>query len=96
VSAICPGIIKTDIIRAGRFRTTDANADQRRDAVDARYRQRNFPPEGVAKAILDAVRRDRDLVPVAPEAWSLYYMKRIAPRVGAGVSALLARVGGNG
>jgi hypothetical protein len=35
----------------------------------------------VARAIVHAVRKRRGLWPVAPEAWLLYYAKRIAPGV---------------
>ncbi len=46
-------------------------------------------PERVAAAIVAAVRRDRALVPVTPEAWLLYLLKRAAPGV---ASWLMRRV----
>ena len=44
------------------------------------YQRRNYGPEKVADAIVSAVRRDRGVVPVSPEAWALWAVDRISPR----------------
>ncbi|HEY3668542.1 MAG TPA: hypothetical protein VGL19_21230, partial [Polyangiaceae bacterium] len=43
------------------------------------YRKRNYQPEQVARAVLRAARHNPALLPVTPEAWALYFAKRVAP-----------------
>ena len=43
------------------------------------FERRNYPPERVAAAVLKAVRKNRGLVPVSPEARLAWYFKRFAP-----------------
>jgi len=45
------------------------------------YESRNYAPERVAAAVLRAVRNDTPLLPVTPEAWALYLLKRAAPNL---------------
>jgi len=76
VSAICPGIVSTNIIA-----TTTAEgsaAPWQAGAVDF-YRRRNYPPSRVAQAIVQAVEDNAALVPVTPEAWIGYHLKRLLP-----------------
>ncbi|MBP6837395.1 MAG: SDR family NAD(P)-dependent oxidoreductase [Kofleriaceae bacterium] len=85
VSAICPGMINTRIVvQARRGSGASAQAAAAR-AVD-RFRKRGADPALVGAAIVDAVVRDRALVPVAPEAWVIWGLARAAP-------GLLARLG---
>lgn len=95
VSAICPGVIDTGIIAATRFHGT-GDAGGMRDRVAARYRQRGYGPEKVAEAVVQAVRDNRGVVPVSPEAWALYYVKRFLPGLAVPLSRLLARGAGAG
>lgn len=76
VSAICPGIINTNIIAASRMHGTTAKAQGK--LVDI-YKKRNYGPEHVADAIVSAVVHNRGVVPVSPEAWALYAGKRLLP-----------------
>ncbi len=79
VSVICPGIVNTNIVKTTRYRMKDPDGMKRR--IVGLYDRRNYKPEGVAKAIVDAVQHKRDVVPVTPEAWALYYTKRLSPRL---------------
>lgn len=79
VSAICPGIIRTNIISAGILESAELDVEAKRREIDRLYEKRNYPPEKVARAVLSAIRRDRAVVPVAPEAWAAYYLKRWLP-----------------
>jgi hypothetical protein len=45
------------------------------------YQRRNYPPERVAVNILKAVQRGRVVAPITPEAWALYLLKRLSPRL---------------
>jgi NAD(P)-dependent dehydrogenase (short-subunit alcohol dehydrogenase family) len=78
VSAICPGMINTGILAATRFRGHPATETTRHRA-QAIFARRNFGPDKVARAVLSAIRRDIAVLPVAPEAWTLYWLKRLTP-----------------
>jgi NAD(P)-dependent dehydrogenase (short-subunit alcohol dehydrogenase family) len=78
VSAICPGVINTNIVSA--MRTNGAMVQSQGKVVDI-YRKRNYGPEKVAEAIAEAVIHNRAVVPVSPEAWVLYAGKRLMPGV---------------
>lgn len=81
VSAICPGIVNTNITATSRFAGVDAAEEQRRQERSSRlYGLRNFPPEKVAEAILRAVVRNEAVVPVTPESKGALWMSRFAPR----------------
>jgi NAD(P)-dependent dehydrogenase (short-subunit alcohol dehydrogenase family) len=80
VSAICPGIINTPIVANTRFaKAPDRDPEKSRARAVKIYNRRNYPPEKVARAILSAIRADRALVPVTPEAWIAYFLKRASP-----------------
>jgi NAD(P)-dependent dehydrogenase (short-subunit alcohol dehydrogenase family) len=75
VSAICPGVIDTDIIARGRF------TDEAKRARALRAFRRGHAPELVAGAILRAIRRNLAVVPVGSEAWLAWLGKRLSPRL---------------
>ena len=87
VSVICPGFIRTNIIKSGVLELGDENPEERRKSIDAIYEKRNYPPEKVATAIVKAISKNRAVVPVAPEAWLAYYLKRWTPWLVRGVVA---------
>jgi NAD(P)-dependent dehydrogenase (short-subunit alcohol dehydrogenase family) len=79
VTAVCPGIINTPITTNVRLRgAVMAASGMRQQMVDA-YQRRNYGPERVAENILKAIARNRAVAPISPEAWVLYYLKRVAP-----------------
>ncbi|MET7476479.1 SDR family oxidoreductase [Streptomyces sp. NPDC005648] len=81
VSAICPGLVNTNITSTARFAGVDAEEEKRRQKKSARlYGLRNYPPEKVADAILKAVVRNQAVVPVTPEARGAHLMSRFTPR----------------
>jgi 2-hydroxycyclohexanecarboxyl-CoA dehydrogenase len=78
VSAICPGIIDTPIITEGtRFRGDQASSTKR--SRTERVFKRGHRPEQVAAAILDAIERDRAVVPVGWEARAGWALHRLGP-----------------
>ncbi|MDQ0404929.1 SDR family oxidoreductase [Streptomyces sp. NPDC000349] len=82
VTAICPGLVNTNITSTARFAGVDADEERRRQQRSARlYGMRNYPPEKVADAVLEAVVHNRAVVPVTPEARGAHLMSRFAPRV---------------
>ncbi|MFJ2596068.1 SDR family oxidoreductase [Streptomyces erythrochromogenes] len=81
VSAICPGIVNTNITATSRFAGVDQAEEKRRQERSSRlYGLRNFPPEKVADAILRAVVRNEAVVPVTPESKGALWMSRFTPR----------------
>jgi NAD(P)-dependent dehydrogenase (short-subunit alcohol dehydrogenase family) len=78
VTAVCPGIINTPIVETGRFRGRSADPELRRRGAEF-YRRRNYTPERVAKNVLKAIQKNRRVAPISPEAWVMYYLKRLAP-----------------
>ncbi|WP_206504632.1 SDR family oxidoreductase [Streptomyces chrestomyceticus] len=81
VTAICPGIVNTNITTTARFTGVSAEEEKRRQTKVARaYGLRNYPPEKVADAILRAVARNEAVVPVTPEARGAHLMSRFTPR----------------
>jgi NAD(P)-dependent dehydrogenase (short-subunit alcohol dehydrogenase family) len=94
VSVVCPGFINTPIVGRMRMRGP-AYPESERANVRRFYEKRNYTPDRVALAIMSAVHRNSALVPVTPEAWALYLLKRAAPnlsrRVVDGLQRLLAR-----
>jgi len=74
VSAICPGLINTDIIARGRF----ADEGMRAGVADT-FQKKGRAPEQVASAILHAIAKNVAVVPVGGEAWAAWMGKRFAP-----------------
>lgn len=87
VSAICPGIIKTNIFAAATHSAVgDADAAHRSRLADAATdRLRSLKlisgPDKVARAIEKSVYRNRGTVLVRPEAYGVYVLRRLAPSV---------------
>ncbi|GAA0939766.1 SDR family oxidoreductase [Actinocorallia libanotica] len=80
VSAICPGIVNTNITKTTTFSGLD-NAQQaaKQKRVSGLYARRGFPPEKVAEEILRAVTQDRAVVPVTFESKAARLISRFAP-----------------
>ena len=84
LTTICPGVVNTNIVAATEFhppRGRQAAVAGRRAALQRMFEFRRYGPEKVAAAILAAVRDDRAIRPVAPEAHLLYAASRALPPV---------------
>jgi 2-hydroxycyclohexanecarboxyl-CoA dehydrogenase len=77
VSAVCPGLINTPIARNTRYRGD--RFDPGTVARVERLFSRGHPPEKVAGAVIDAVRRNRSVVPVGFEAHLGWAAHRLLP-----------------
>ena len=83
VTTICPGVINTNIISTTRFSAPtgkDDNVDGRRGQIGRLFALRHYGPEKVAKAILSSVEKQKPIRPVAPEAYAVYGLSRVAPQ----------------
>ena len=89
VSTICPGVVHTNIVATTRFSGLSADEEaEQQQRFDRLYQRRNYPPDKVAAHIVRAVRDNRAVVPVTPEAVQGYYLSRLLP----GAARRLARV----
>jgi short-subunit dehydrogenase len=90
VSAVCPGIIDTNITRTAIMRGDPA--DRRQKAIDF-YRKRGASPDRVAEAVVDAVRKRKLIQPVPKlHVTPLWMLKRLAPRVSQAIARNLPKI----
>jgi NAD(P)-dependent dehydrogenase (short-subunit alcohol dehydrogenase family) len=78
VSAICPGLVRTNIAKASR--TAKVDPKEHASAVRA-FETRGADPDLIATAVLRAIRHDIGVLPVTREAWALWWARRAAPAV---------------
>ncbi len=84
LTTICPGLINTNIVSATGFHAPDGRdsaVPARRAQLEKMFEVRQYGPEKVARAILAAVRQNKAIRPVAPEAYLLYGTSRLLPQV---------------
>ncbi|MBL4570765.1 MAG: short chain dehydrogenase, partial [Alcanivorax sp.] len=75
-----PGIIDTPITRSTRFVGVDnEEQERRRQNTHKLYQRRAFTPDRVAQAIVEAVEKNRAVVPVSPEARGMQWLGRFTP-----------------
>jgi NAD(P)-dependent dehydrogenase (short-subunit alcohol dehydrogenase family) len=89
VSAICPGIIDTAIVHDGVLR---GDLSGRAEKIEAFYRRRGASPDVVAESVVDAVRKNRLIVPV-PRSHVVpgWLVDRLSPRLSQSLATLTAR-----
>jgi NAD(P)-dependent dehydrogenase (short-subunit alcohol dehydrogenase family) len=89
VSAICPGIIDTAIVHDGVLR---GDLSRRAEKIEAFYRRRGASPDVVAESVVDAVRKNRLIVPV-PRSHVVpgWLVDRLSPRLSQSLATLTAR-----
>ncbi|MCR6484223.1 SDR family oxidoreductase [Amycolatopsis sp. OK19-0408] len=80
VTAVCPGIVKTNITNTTKFVGVSEEEQKRRQKESSKlYARRGFGPEGVARDILRAVERDTAIAPSTPEAKAALVLSRLTP-----------------
>ncbi|MGW4520315.1 SDR family oxidoreductase [Amycolatopsis sp. NPDC004378] len=80
VTAVCPGIVKTNITNTTRFVGVSEEEQRRRQKESSKlYARRGFGPEGVARDILRAVDKDTAIAPSTPEAKVALVLSRLTP-----------------
>ncbi|WP_460438005.1 SDR family oxidoreductase [Amycolatopsis stemonae] len=80
VTAVCPGIVKTNITNTTRFVGVSEEEQRRRQKESSKlYARRGFGPEGVARDILRAVEKDTAIAPSTPEAKVALVLSRLTP-----------------
>ncbi|WP_410613919.1 SDR family oxidoreductase [Amycolatopsis sp. lyj-109] len=80
VTAVCPGIVKTNITGTTTFVGVSEEEQRRRQVSSSKlYARRGFGPEGVARDILRAVEKDIAIAPSTPEAKVALVLSRLTP-----------------
>ncbi|WP_343601986.1 SDR family oxidoreductase [Mycobacterium sp.] len=83
LTTICPGVIDTNIVHTTRFDAPPGCAEQfegRRAQLEKVFTMRRYGPDKVANAIVSAVKKNKPIRPVAPEAYLLYSLSRLLPQ----------------
>ncbi|BDB42022.1 MULTISPECIES: SDR family oxidoreductase [Mycobacterium] len=83
LTTICPGVVNTNIVATTRFDAGgkgDEQLDGRRGQLEKMFALRSYGPDKVANAIVSAVKKNKPIRPVAPEAYALYGVSRVLPQ----------------
>lgn len=88
VTAVCPGVIDTDIVRAGRL---EGSMGSSKAKLVRFYQRRGIPPERVARDIVRAVRARRPLQLTIGTSRPALWLKRLSPRLFQGAASLAHR-----
>jgi NAD(P)-dependent dehydrogenase (short-subunit alcohol dehydrogenase family) len=95
VTMVCPGAIRTNIMDSTRTHEGEGSSMQFAHKWQGVLQKTGKEPEEVSRIALRAVEHDRFMALTGPEAYLLYYMKRLAPglqrRIVAFITGLLAR-----
>ena len=78
VSLVCPGFVDTPIVEHARF-VGEADPEAKRRHVKKLVKGRGLSAERVAEAIVSALERGTELVPVGVEARVLQALERLSP-----------------
>jgi short-subunit dehydrogenase len=83
LTTICPGLINTNIVSATGFHAPEGKRTAvpgRRAQLERMFELRRYGPDKVANAIVSAVKKNKPVRPVTPEAYLLYGTSRLAPQ----------------
>jgi NAD(P)-dependent dehydrogenase (short-subunit alcohol dehydrogenase family)/pimeloyl-ACP methyl ester carboxylesterase len=83
LTTVCPGVIDTNIVHTTRFDVPaekQAKAEARRAQIEKAFAARRYGPEKVAKAIVSAVKKNKPIRPVTPEAYFVYGAAHLLPQ----------------
>jgi NAD(P)-dependent dehydrogenase (short-subunit alcohol dehydrogenase family)/pimeloyl-ACP methyl ester carboxylesterase len=83
LTTVCPGVINTNIVHTTRFDAPAGKQGQvetRRKQIEKGFAVRGYGPEKVAKAIVSAVKKNKPIRPVTPEAYFVYGVAHFLPQ----------------
>jgi NAD(P)-dependent dehydrogenase (short-subunit alcohol dehydrogenase family)/pimeloyl-ACP methyl ester carboxylesterase len=83
LTTVCPGVINTNIVHTTRFdvpANKQAKVEARRAQLEKAFAARRYGPDKVAKAIVSAVKKNKPIRPVAPEAYFAYGVAHLLPQ----------------
>ena len=91
VTAICPGIIKTKTKKDDNARLLHG-ATSPKKWITSLYGKYGWAPERVAEAVIKGIKKDKGIIPVGPEVWALWSLKRTSQSLSNLISSLSAKV----
>ncbi len=91
-TALCPGIIATNIVKDSKIDICDKKGRSLKDSTVKFYAQRGAPPERVAKDVLRAVRKNRPIQPSPYHAYLFWIIRRISVRLYQTLARILMRI----
>jgi NAD(P)-dependent dehydrogenase (short-subunit alcohol dehydrogenase family)/pimeloyl-ACP methyl ester carboxylesterase len=83
LTTVCPGVINTNIVHTTRFDVPagkQAKVEARRAQIEKAFAARRYGPDKVAKAIVSAVKKNKPIRLVAPEAYVVYGVAHLLPQ----------------
>ncbi|HEX7427132.1 MAG TPA: SDR family oxidoreductase [Mycobacterium sp.] len=83
LTTVCPGLINTNIISTAQFNVPaakEAAAEARRKQTEKAFAVRRYGPDKVARAIVSAVKKNKPIRPVTPEAYFVYGVAHALPQ----------------
>ncbi|OBF37321.1 short chain dehydrogenase [Mycobacterium sp. ACS1612] len=83
LTTVCPGVIDTNIVHTTRFDVPAAKRDKvdaRRAQIEKAFAARRYGPDKAAKAIVSAVKKNKPIRPVTPEAYFVYAVAHVLPQ----------------
>jgi NAD(P)-dependent dehydrogenase (short-subunit alcohol dehydrogenase family)/pimeloyl-ACP methyl ester carboxylesterase len=83
LTTVCPGVIDTNIVHTTHFDVPagkQAKVEARRAQIEKAFAARRYGPEKVAKAIVSAVKKNKPIRPVTPEAYLVYGVAHLLPQ----------------
>jgi NAD(P)-dependent dehydrogenase (short-subunit alcohol dehydrogenase family)/pimeloyl-ACP methyl ester carboxylesterase len=84
LTTVCPGIIDTNIVHTTRIDAPAAKegmVEARRAQLEKAFSARRYGPDKVARAIISAVKKNKPIRPVSPEAYIVYGVAHALPQV---------------
>jgi short-subunit dehydrogenase len=79
VTALCPGVINTSIVRNGKIRFSEGHEESIKSNLVNFYATKGTDPAVVARDGLWALKRDVGIMPTPLNVWPLYLLHRISP-----------------
>ncbi len=79
VTALCPGVINTNIVRDGRIHASDGEENPVHSRLVDLYATKGTDPAVVARDALKALKRDIPIMHTPGHVWPLYLLHRISP-----------------
>ncbi|NVI85999.1 SDR family NAD(P)-dependent oxidoreductase [Actinomadura sp. BRA 177] len=80
VTAVCPGFVSTDIVKNGTYVEGNIGSPEKlRQRGQKAIQLRNYPPEKVAERVVNAIIKNKAVVPVNFEGHLLHALSRISP-----------------
>jgi NAD(P)-dependent dehydrogenase (short-subunit alcohol dehydrogenase family) len=77
VTAVCPGFVSTDLVKNGTY--VDKSPEKLRQRGQKAIQLRNYPPEKVAERVVNAIIKNKAVVPVNFEGHLLHTLSRVSP-----------------